>query len=111
MRLKNVDRAYIHEFKYNQQYQTAIVWPCHEEGGRTNAEGCNEVKDEGRETERKTRQDSLDNIDSHLKGKTASLYEVLGTKCFEKRHDWRILIYRSTDRSSGKIIALLPGVW
>ena len=26
--------------------QTSMVWPCHEERGRINAEGCNEVKDE-----------------------------------------------------------------
>ena len=44
----------------------------------------------------------LDSIDSHLKGKKTSLKEVIETKCFENRQDWRTLIYRSTDRSSGK---------
>ena len=34
----------------------------------------------------------LDNIDSHLKGNNTSLKEVLETKCFENRKDWRILI-------------------
>ena len=34
----------------------------------------------------------LDNIDSHLKGKNTSLKEVLETKCFENRKDWRTLI-------------------
>ena len=38
----------------DQQEQTSMVWPCHEERRRVNAEGCNEVKDEGKETERKT---------------------------------------------------------
>ena len=44
----------------------------------------------------------LDNIDRHQKGKNTSLKEVLRTKCFENRHDWRTLIYRSTDRNSGE---------
>ena len=44
----------------------------------------------------------LDNIDSHLQGKKTSLKEVLETKCFENRKDWRTLIYYSTDRSSGE---------
>ena len=30
-----------------------MVWPCHEEGGRVTAEGCDEVKDEGKETKTK----------------------------------------------------------
>ena len=34
----------------------------------------------------------LDNIDSHLKEKNTSLKEVLETKCFENRKDWRTLI-------------------
>ena len=42
----------------NQQEQTSKVWPCHEEREReeeeSNAEGCNEVKDAGKETKRKT---------------------------------------------------------
>ena len=69
---------------------------------RVNAEGCNEVKDEGKETNRKTntvRLRWLDNIDSHLKGNNTSLKEVFETKCFENRQDWRALIARSTDRS------------
>ena len=44
----------------------------------------------------------LDNIDRHQKGNNTSLKEVLRTKCFENRHDWRTLIYRSTDRNSGE---------
>ena len=44
----------------------------------------------------------LDNIDSHLKGKNTSLKEVLKTKCFENRKDWRTLTSYSTDRSSGE---------
>ena len=44
----------------------------------------------------------LDNIDRHQKGKNTSLKEVLRTKCFENRHDWGTLIYRSTDRNSGE---------
>ena len=44
----------------------------------------------------------LDNIDSHLKAKKTSLKEVLETKCFENRQDWRTLISYSTDRSSGE---------
>ena len=32
-----------------------MVWPCHEERRRVSAEGCNEVKDEGKETKRKTK--------------------------------------------------------
>ena len=43
----------------------------------------------------------LDNIDSHLKGKNASLKEVLETKCFVNQKDWRTLISYSTDWSSG----------
>ena len=39
----------------------------------------------------------LDNIDSHLKGKSASTKEVLGTKYFEDREDGRRLISRPTD--------------
>ena len=31
-----------------------MVWPLHEERGRVDAEGCDEVKDEGKETKRKT---------------------------------------------------------
>ena len=44
----------------------------------------------------------LDNIDNHLKGKNTSLKEVLETKWFENRKDWRTLISYSTDRSSGE---------
>ena len=32
-----------------------MVWPCHEERGRVDAEGYNEVKDERKESERKTK--------------------------------------------------------
>ena len=44
----------------------------------------------------------LDNIDIHLNGENTSLKEVLETKCLENRQDWRALISRSTDRSSGE---------
>ena len=44
----------------------------------------------------------LDNIDRQQKGKKTSLKEVLRTKCFENRHDWRTLISRSTDSNSGE---------
>ena len=44
----------------------------------------------------------LDNIASHLKGNKTSLKEILETKCFENRKDWRTLISYSTDRSSGE---------
>ena len=30
-----------------------MVWPCHEEKGRVNAQGCDAVKDEGKEIKRK----------------------------------------------------------
>ena len=39
----------------DQQEQTTMVWPCHEERGRVNTEGCNEVKDEGKDTKRKNK--------------------------------------------------------
>ena len=42
----------------------------------------------------------LDNIDSHVKGKSTLLKEVLRTKCLEYRQDWRTLISRPTDISS-----------
>ena len=42
------------------------------------------------------------NIDSHLIGKNTSLKEVLETKCFEIRQDWRTLISRSIGRRSGE---------
>ena len=41
-----------------------------------------------------------DNIDRHLKGQNTSPKDVLETKCFENRQDWRKFISRSTDRSS-----------
>ena len=30
-----------------------MVWPCHGEKGRVNAQGCDAVKDEGKETKGK----------------------------------------------------------
>ena len=36
----------------NKTEQTSMVWPCHGQRRRINAEGCNEVKDEGKETKR-----------------------------------------------------------
>ena len=45
----------------------------------------------------------LDNIDSHLKGKHASLKEIRETKCFEQHRQGRTtLISRSPSRSSGE---------
>ena len=44
----------------------------------------------------------LDNIDIHLEGNKTPLKEVLETKCFENRKDWRKLISYTTDRSSGE---------
>ena len=73
-----------------------MVWPCHGERGRVNAQGCDAAKDGRKETKTTW----LDNIDRHQKGKNTSLKEVLRTKCFENRHDWRTLIYRSTDMNS-----------
>ena len=78
-----------------------MVWPFHEERGRVNAQGCDAVKGEGKETKRKD-YTWLDNIDRHQKGKNTSLKEILRTKCFENRHDWMTLISRSTDRNSGE---------
>ena len=53
--------------------------------------------------------DNIDNhlnhkkrIDTHLKVKKTSLKEVLETKCFENRQDWRTIISRTTNRSSGE---------
>ena len=39
----------------NQQEHTSMVWPCHEERGRVNSEGCKEVKYKGKETNRNTK--------------------------------------------------------
>ena len=44
----------------------------------------------------------LDNIGRHQKEMNTSLKEVLRTKCFENRHDWRTSISRSTDRNYGE---------
>ena len=77
-----------------------MVWPRREERGRVNAQCCDAVKDEGKETKRKTTW--VDNIDRHQKGKNTSLKEVIRPKCFENRHDLRTLISRSTDRNSGE---------
>ena len=52
---------------------------------RLNAEGCNEVKDEGKDTKRKTNT----KLARYMKGRNPSLKEVLETKCFENRKDWR----------------------
>ena len=40
----------------------------------------------------------LHNIDSHPKGKSRSLKEVLGTKCFEISQDWMKVVSLPTDR-------------
>ena len=77
-------------------------WFVHVMGG-DNAEGCNEVKDEGKETEGKTNTKVvLDNINNHLKRKNTSPKEVIEKKCFENRQDWRTLIFLSTDMSYGE---------
>ena len=34
----------------DQQEQTLMAWPCHEERRRVNAEGCDEVNDEEKDT-------------------------------------------------------------
>ena len=36
-----------------EKEHTSMVWPCHEEKGRVNAQGYDAVKDEGKETKRK----------------------------------------------------------
>ena len=60
------------------------------------------VKGEWKEIKRRPSQRWLDNIDRHQKGKNTFLKEVLRTKCFENRQDWRTLISRSTDSNSGE---------
>ena len=86
----------------NQQEQTPMVWPCHKERGRVNAEVCNEVEDKGKETDMKTNT----NVARHLRWphemKKTYLKEVLQTKCFENIQYWRTMISRSTNRSSGE---------
>ena len=77
-------------------------WPYHEERGRVNAQSYDAVKGEWKEIKRRPRLRGLDNIDRHQKGKNTFLKEVLRTKCFENRQDWRTLIYRSTDSNSGE---------
>ena len=69
-----------------------MVWPCHEERGRVHAEGCGAVKDEGKETKRKTKTKVARHIDRHQKGRNTSLKDVLKTKCFENSKDWTKLI-------------------
>ena len=73
-----------------------------EESGRINAQGCDAVKGEGKETKKRPKLRWLDNIDRHQKGKNTSLKEVLRTTCFENRQEWRSLISQSTDRNSGE---------
>ena len=51
-----------------------MVWPCHEEKGRVNAQGCDVVKDEGKETKRKDyvareHRSPLDRIE-HISGRS-----------------------------------------
>ena len=46
-------------------------------------------KMKGKRTKGRPRLRWLVNIDSHLKGKNTSLKEVLETKYFENRKDWR----------------------
>ena len=45
----------------DQQEQTLMVWPCHEERRRLNADGCEEVKYEGKEMFRESKR--LEDID------------------------------------------------
>ena len=79
-----------------------MVWPYHEERGRVNAQSYDAVKGEWKEIKRRPRLRWLDNIDRHQKGKNTFLKEVLRTKCFENRQDWRTLISQSTDSNSGE---------
>ena len=79
-----------------------MAWPYHEERGRLNAQSYDAVKGEWKEIKRRPRLRWLDNIDRHQKGKNTFLKEVLRTKCFENRQDWRTLISRSTDNNSGE---------
>ena len=60
------------------------------------------LKRKGKRPRGRPRLGWLDNIDSHLKGKATSPKEILETRCFENRNDWRTLISYSTDMSSGE---------
>ena len=71
-----------------------MVWPRHEVRGRVNGKV---KRPRGRPIQR-----WLDNIDRNAEGKNTSLREVIGTKCFENREDWRTLISRTTERSCGE---------
>ena len=79
-----------------------MVWPYHEERGRVNAQSYDAVKGEWKEIKRIPRLRWLDNIDHHQKGKNTFLKEVIRTKCFENRQDWRTLISQSSDSNSGE---------
>ena len=75
-----------------------MVWPCHEERGRVNAEGCDEVKDEGKETKRKTKAKvARQHRWPPQRKEHISLKEVLGMTFFENREDWKRLISQPTD--------------
>ena len=89
-----------------------ICYPLFKQSTRTNFDGValsrgerksyDAVKGEWKEIKRRPRLRWLDNIDRHQKGKNTFLKEVLRTKCFENRQDWRTLISRSTDSNSGE---------
>ena len=69
-----------------------LRWFGHEERRRVNSDGCDEIKDEGKETKRKTKTEVArqHRFDRHKKGKNTSLKDVLGTKCFDNTEGWRI---------------------
>ena len=88
-----------------------MVWPCHEERGRVNAQGCDAVKGEWKEIKMRPILRWLDNIDRHQKGKNTSLKEVLRTNV--SRMD-KIGGHCFLDQLTGileKILELIPGVW
>ena len=104
---KNTDRIICYPLSSNNQEQSSMVWPCHDERRRVSAEVCDEGKDEGKDTTGKIKTNVV--IDSHMKGKSKSRKEILRTKCFKNIQDLRTLI--SLTGVLEKILELLPGVW
>ena len=81
-----------------------MVCPCHEENGESTLRVVMKLKMKGKRPRGRRRlyKVVIDNINNHLKGKNTYPKEVLENKCFENRQDWRTLISRPTDRSSGE---------